>query len=228
MDICHECGGEYEKIGTHWSLGACEYPSFTDRQREIITGFVMSDASINRNGKNPHIQSNMITKEFLEWIDEEMGIFGKGVLFCRSAEECAKENRDRGFRPNADAKNYHDQYRWNSMRHPELHEFAAWYDSGKKVWPESVKFTPLSLKVFFCGDGYFRNDKHFKHISFGILNERDNKEKIEKLFECVGLSGTWDESESSCGYRLNNEQSQKAFEIMGDPLPGFEYKWPDE
>lgn len=230
---CEQCGNSYEYIGQHWTKSSCEHPSFTDRQREIITGFLMSDACISRFNKNPYIRSKMITKPFLEWVDEEMGVFGNGVEPGPTAEESAQKCRDTGFSPNAKAENYHDQYRWQSICHPELHEFAAWYDTGKKVWPDSVKLTPLSLKVFFCGDGCFNTGNKTGRIEFSLSNERKNKRKVEKLFNSVGISnGRWNEwsrkdGSINCTYVLNVEQSRKAWEIMGDPLPGFSYKWPE-
>jgi len=118
-DFCQQCGNEYQRIGTHWSHpnSSCSHPSFTDHQQEIITGLLMGDGSIDNSRKNPRIETQMISPNYLEYIADEFGVLGSEVSLAMTAAENAKAKRDSGFSPNANAENYSDVYRWCSMSH---------------------------------------------------------------------------------------------------------------
>jgi len=233
-DVCPQCGNEYQRVASHWGRGLCEWPSFTDHQREIITGLLMGDGTINRmNDTNPRLKCNMISPNYLKYIDDEFGVFGKGVSLKKTDKKSAKECRDRGFGPNAKAENYSNIYRWWSMCHPELEEFAEWYSTGKKVWPCDIELTPTVLKHWYCGDGDWHNSNSHNHIRISMSNEIKNTDKVDQMFEKVGLPSpcNYDISErkdgsKNCKAEFTVEQSKKLWEYMGEPLPDFEYKWP--
>lgn len=236
-DICPECGNEYDIVASHWSRGSCDHPSFTDHQKEIITGLLMGDGNLKINRDNPSLRCKMTSPNYLKYLDKQFGVFGKGVSLRTTAEEKAKLNRESGFSPNARAENYSNLYIWRSMSHPELREFEKWYDTGSKVWPDDIELTPTVLKHWYCGDGSY-NNKSNKYISISCANERGNKEKIEKMFNNVGFSvAYWHESTRynngyegtvSANIAFDVTTTKELFEYMGDPLPDFEYKWPDE
>lgn len=232
-DTCRQCGNEYTRIAGHWSASKeCDYRSFSQYQKELITGLLMGDGWIDRSGSNPTIRSEMITPEYLNYIDKKLDIFGNGVSLRMKAEESAKENRETGFSKNAKKENYSDIYEWHSMRHPELNEFEEWYSTGQKTWPEKVKLTPVVLKHWYCGDGNFDNSNSQRHITIYMSNELENKDKVTKMFENKNLpTPTYYTSKrgknySRCDARFTVQESQELFEYMGKPLPGFDYKWP--
>lgn len=232
---CYECGNEYKQIGIHWTTGLCEHPSFSERQREILTGLVMGDGHINRSSKNPHIVCEMIMKEYLEYISGIFGVLGGDVSLLMTAEENAKRSRDYGFSPDADPSNYSDVYRWSSMCHPELQEFADWYATGEKVWPADIELTPTVLKHWYCGDGHWHDSGSHNCIRISMSNEVDHTDKIDTLFETVGLPAPSNyniceriDGSRRCSAEWTVAQSKELWEYMGDPLPGFEYKWPEE
>lgn len=234
--ICEQCGNEYKEIAKHWSMSNCEWPSFTDQQREIITGLLMGDGSINRSkNRNPRLECSMISPNYLKYIDEKFDIFGKGTSLRQTAKESAESNRNRGFRTNAKAENYHDLYIWRSMAHPELQEFENWYSSNKKVWPKSIELTPVVLKHWYCGDGNWNNSSTNNYIAISMSNEKNNTGKVSKIFERVGLPApscyvTSERTDGSirCSAQFTVEQSKELWEYMGEPLPDFEYKWPEK
>lgn len=229
MDRCDQCGKEYKRVAQHWSTGSCDYPSFSTHQREIITGTLMSDACLNRSdSRNPQLKLSMITPQYLEFIDNEFGVFGNGVRHYRTAEELAEANRKNGFSPNAKSENYNDLYRWHSMTHPELDDFSSWYDSGSKVWPEDITLTPTVLKHLYCGDGHWSNTHGNNCIIISMHNECGNVKKINKMFKSSGLPSPSYTPDSNWKARFTVEESRELWEYMGSPLPGFEYKWPEE
>jgi len=228
-EVCQQCGKKYKEIGQHWvQSNSCSHPKFTTHQREIITGILMGDGCLDRGNKNPYLIVEMISPDYLSHIQQQFSSFGTGVKLLRTAKEGAKKNRNSGFHPNAREENYSDVYRWRSRSHPELHKFAEWYSTGKKVWPANIKLTPTVLKHWYCGDGSWDNSARNNRITIAMNNEVNNINKIEQMFENVGLPSpnNWDINTNSCKAVFSVEQSEELWEYMGKPLPDFEYKWP--
>jgi len=230
-DVCQQCGNKYQIIGTHWSMNSsCNHPSFTDHQKEIITGLLMGDGNICTVNKNPYIRAEMISPNYLEYISDQFGVLGGDVSLKMTAAESAKRNRDSRFDPNAKEQNYSDKYQWQSMSHPELQEFADWYSSGKKVWPAEIELTPTVLKHWYCGDGHWDNSGSRNSIQIAMANEVNNANKVDQMFRNVGLPApsNYNISENNCNAQFTVEQSKELWEYMGEPLPDFEYKWPQQ
>lgn len=201
----------------------------TDRHHEIIKGLLMSDGTIaHHNGESTALQVNMITKEFLEWLDSQFGILSLGVNLNQTAEESAREHRESGFNPGADSNNYSDIYSLTTRTVPDLTRYRTWYDETGKVWPENTVLTPMVLKMFFCGDGDkkvdHRDSNRKPHIRFRADNEIENKRKVIDMFSNVGFDVRW----TSQNLRVPVSESYKMWEYMGSPPPGFEYKWPND
>jgi len=228
--ICPECGEEFHKIGYHWSMGDCSYPSFSDYQKEVLTGLLMGDGCVNRSGNNPCVECNMISPDYLSYIDECFGVLGCGVSKGSTAQERAERDRSSGFNLNAKAENYSDIYRWNSVRHPEIKFFADWYLSGEKVWPSDIELTPPTLRHFYCGDGTWQNGSSHNRITIGMSNEVENTEKVSKIFRRSGLPepSNYNIGEKKCEAQFTVSQTQELFEYMEHSLPDFDYKFPDE
>jgi len=231
-DTCPQCGNEYQIIGTHWSKSSsCEHPSFNSHQNEIITGLLMGDGTINkgRDGSNPRLQVEMTSPKYLYHVNEQFGILGCSVQLSMTGEESAKKTRDSGFSPRAKPKNYDDLYVWRSRSHPELNNFIEWYETGRKVWPNSINLTPTVLKHWYCGDGSWNNTNSNNFIHISMWNEVENREKVNRMFENVGLPSpsNYNIHEKRCSAEFTVSQSKELWEYMGEPLPDFEYKWPD-
>jgi len=234
--ICPNCDNEYEHIGKHWyASSSCSYPKLTNYQNEVITGLLMGDGSVISEGgnSNSYITSCMITKEYLEYLNQEVfPIVGSNVRLEKTAKQQAKHHRDSGFRKNADAENYSDVYRWSSRNHPAFNEYRKWYSTGKKIFPNDIKMTPTVLKHWFVTDGNFNKGKYkLGRISIATSNET-SKDKLESYFDSTDIDDIyWKE------FKINERDvmhlcfsskiTEKVFDYMGSPLPGFQYKWPE-
>jgi len=216
------CGEEFSRIGTHWRFNPDHRPSISDEQKDIITGLLMGDGYIDTRHSNPYIVLNMISPKYLEYIDEIFGSLGKGVNLDKTAEECAELNG--GVK-----KNYSDLYTWRSCSHPELSNWSDWYVDGDKVWPEEIDLTPTVLKHWYAGDGHL--NKSHNGIELTVTNERGNKSKVQNYFKKSDLPvGGWYENPNRKETRIywNGEDRDILFDYMNEPLPGFEYKWPED
>lgn len=220
-----ECGGTYELIGRHWAANESHRPSLSEYQIDVATGVLMGDGTISRTSKNPSLKVKMITKEYLEYLDEIFGNLSTGVRKVQTAEEHVAEVRDSGFRPNASVEDYNDVYELSTRCHPDLKPLAAWYDSGKKVWPEDISLTPTVLTHLYCCDGHLANGDN---ITISMVNERGDKQKVAEYFSNVGLPqpSRWGEGENVCYAAWKKAESKRLFRYMNGPLPGFTYKFP--
>lgn len=192
----------------------------------------MGDGTLQRrNEGNPRIKVKMITEEYLKHLDDVFGVLSSGVRFATSGEENAERKQRDGHWPGSKKGNYNDLYEWHSRTHPSLKQFD-WYSSGEKIWPTEVELTPSVLKHWFVGDGHYHDAGTDNHISIAMNNEVDNREKVSRLFNKVGIpepdryrvadKGKFTE----CSAFFTVEDSKTLFEYMGEPLSGFEYKWP--
>jgi len=230
MSVCPNCGSEYKRVTQHWAMSDCSYPEFTDKQWEILTGLLMGDGCVtSEEGRNPRFMVNMITKEYLEWLDNQFGILSTGVRHQKTPEQSAEQSA-----LNINSNNCSDVYRWTTIRHPKLKELRDWYDSGKKVWPKS-KLSPTAIKHLYVSDGSYEKYGSSNHIRIHLSNELENREEVSKMFKESGYPiQKWriynrDNRKSNtkkASVDFSVDVSEKIWKDIGKPLPGFEYKWP--
>lgn len=229
--ICHDCGNEYQRIGQHWSLSSCQYPDLSVEQEEALVGLMMGDGTLAHSDKGtPRIQANMTNVEYLQYLDTLFPLLSSGVRQVNTAEENARRDKETGFNPSASADNYSDTYRWSTVTAETFDMFTDWYVSGEKVWPERA-FTPTSLKHLYCCDGYRHDSQSHDNITISMNNESDSTEKVEQMFVSADLPNpSWQvydkNGRTDVTARFTKSDSEHLWDYMGEPLPGFEYKWP--
>lgn len=226
---CPGCGQWYKRLSTHWSGSSCQHPSFTDYQKEIIIGMMMGDGSRGKtHDSNNVFQSQMMTKPFLEWVSKELGSHALPVRdFCYTPERSAEKHRESGFRPNANADDYHHRYEFRTRSHPFLNDFLnRWYVNKSEIYfPEDIKLTPTILNVWYCCDGGLQYPKSKGHITINNRNQLHRVSYFEDLFGDIGFNV----SVSSGQIRLSNAETPELLDYMGesptDVESGFQYKW---
>jgi hypothetical protein len=163
----------------------------------------------------------MINKRYLEWLSDYFGVLASGPWLQRSAEDAAKKNRDSGFSSISKAKNYSDIYTVRVRSHPELEQFAEWYSSGEKVWPQT-SVTPTAFKHLYVGDGTLL---HGRHVVVSTTNEWENRKKIERIFSKSVIPSPDRYNDAGQDIVWNKKKSERIFQLIGGPVPGFERKW---
>jgi len=205
---CKVCNETFERIGQHWNYYPHHSPVISTQQREIITGTLMGDAYIAVEGNNPRY---ILTNKKKEYIDHT-----RGKLGCIDSGTVQKDGDG--------------VYRWKTVTHWGLRNYLYWYEGGKKEFPNDITLTPTILKHWYACDGTRENRGG---VRIAMSNERRNKEKIEMYFSESGLPkpNYWLENKRSdyggwrCRACWNKEESSILLDWMGDPLPGYEYKW---
>jgi len=107
----------------------------------------------------------------------------------------------------------------------ELDKYRDWYSSGKKVWPEDIILYPETLKMLYVGDGTIvDNPGGSQYLKICLKNKHNNIDKINKMFNKIGVQPRWH------GYSVafTVPKSHYLWNYMGNPPPGFEYKWPNK
>lgn len=222
-DICPTCGNEYKNLSMHWNqFSSCNFPKLTDNQKDIVTGVLMGDGCVSRPGKNPLLSVVMINKDYLDHLDNVLGVYGKGVIKKMSASESAESNRNSGFRPNAKSENYSSIYSLNTRTSPEFEEFKNWYNTGEKVFPNTLKLNETIIKHWYVCDGTYANYGGKDRIEIAASNEIDRFDNIIRMFDNIGFEART----SGKTIYFSNSESKMLFNYMGKALPGFEYKWP--
>lgn len=227
MPICPNCDDEYDYIGVHWSK-KCGFPDLTRKQVEVCIGLLMGDGWITTtNGTNKHhrLQIASTSEMFLHHVAEILEPFTTGVKFYRSGEKVAEAASNAGMNANPEKTN--DQYIVHSRAHPKFDEMRSWYNSGQKRFPEDTELTQTILRYWYAGDGLLGwsngewSDAEYGHVEFAAQNEMDRPEFLMGMFRDLGFDPIMDEHK----LRLRCEDSKRLLEMMGDPVPGYEYKW---
>lgn len=212
MAECPECGQSFEALSKHWYYNEEHRPNLSSRQKDIITGLLMGDGSITRDGSNPRLVVDMCNEEFIKWLADE---FGELAINLQSWEPEREE--------------WNEVWRFQTRRLPELQRWAEWYGTDGKVFPPDVALTPLVLKMWYVSDGdrdYVPRGRDGLRIAMN--KERGNEEKIEAYFEDAGLPtpNSWDHHDGACRARWGGDDAEELWEYMGDAPEGFKYKWP--
>lgn len=195
--ICPECNIHYERLGRHWT-GDCQ-PTISPIVEDVIDGLVMGDASILSRDSTPYLQINM-KADSMPYL----------------------EHLDRGFGPLSAKVWCDDEAHLRTHAHPAFKQWAEWYKTGHKVFPDNLELSPLTAKHWYAGDGGLVSGHN--QIQFYTRNERERLDWLAELFENKGFE-TRTENCKNTSARVILKDGKGALDWMGDPLPAFHHKW---
>lgn len=224
-DVCHDCGLNYKHLSSHWRRSDCTVPELTGRQKEIITGLLMGDASacFGQTEGTVVVKMAMVTRPFIEWTNLELQPFGLGVYEGYSAEQSLERARRHNNPVISENPSYRDLYRVQTMELDIFSEWREWYGDGGKRYPESLELTPLITKCWYCCDGSMNTSRGRSRAvpEISCKNESDRPEFLKSLFRDVGF----EVSVHNGNIRLSQKCVEGFLDWLGDPMPGFEYKF---
>lgn len=230
MKVCNQCGNEFTYIGQHWRQSSdCHYPKLNERQIGLIEGCLLGDACINRykSGKKP-MKIEVITEEYLQYINKILGNISNGVKVCRTAEENSK--RSEYSDTVKTSENYKKTYVLTTVGHPEISKYSNWYNSGDKRPPESLSLTPESLKNWYVCDGSFNtpnsnygNKKRVTISAPKMISLGEGDVLLKSVEQATGANCSID---TSGRIVVSMKDNDRFFDFIGEPIDGFKYKWP--
>lgn len=201
---CPDCGELHTHLNYHWGRSDCEHPEISDYRWELLTGVLMGDGCVQKREHNdsPQYCVRMISKDFLEWLSEELGWLGHDPYW-------------------DEEKEHNDMYRLNVVAHPRFEEFYSWYDSGRKRFPSGLNLTQTIAKMWYVTDGGLKlNERGINAAYIACTNEKDRQEQIIQMFRDVGFDPVFRHEEIHL-----NKQTGRFLDWIGSPPPGFSYKW---
>lgn len=225
---CHSCGKEMVYLSKHWQgeKYECDYPTLTKRQKEIIKGLIMGDASLSFGNSLPYLQMNLTNEEFLVWLKDELWEIGGKYKLTQTAKEIAQMSRESGWSENCKESDCRDVYQFRTTIHPYFKKYEDWYAEGGKELPSNLSLTKLEAKMWYCCDGDLKtgmNDKYKPISRITSRSESDNPSKLLSSFEEHGFEPYWeDHSDKVC---FTVKETKEFLNWIGEAPPGFEYKW---
>lgn len=213
--LCPECDEEYDSLGTHFRYNESHRPSISGEQHEVVTGLLLGDGCLygrRDNGNKPFLTVTLSPEQAIDHLRE---IFG-----------CLSRNKQEVY---TDGRKYH---RFETRSHPELETYLDWYQPDK-IWPEDVELTPTAMKWLYVSDGTYDTSDGHRRVMIACAKEGEHTDKIERIFEQSGnpISRTYhyerDGRKDDYQLHFNASEAEQLFEYMGEPVPGFEYKWPN-
>ena len=217
---CRSCGEKFDCIATHWSLGSCTGPELSSYQKELVEGMLLGDGWLVDNEKNPQLRVAMTNKTFIEWLVEELGYIQTGNISVDDEE----------VKINGGGHRLKKIYVIQTHTLESLRKYKNWLDDIWTQGGQSLQITPLKLKLWYVSHGTInRQESGCNAVIYdgGVAGEG----QLEKVFDSIGIKFNRDtistRSVSSDRLRFTRPESQKLWDYMGDPLPGFEYKWPE-
>lgn len=214
-DECYNCGKEYEHLGMHWRRGSCPYPEISPRQHELIEGCLMGDGHLDFANKSPKLHVSNTNRKFLEWLEEELSELVSRIYLHGGAEKQSEVFKKHGM----GEWKCSDVYRLSTRTLPAFEQYEHWYREDGVRFPDDLTLSPISLKVWYCSDGTVRDDGT---IQIGSKNEMHRPGFLKSLFEPFGVEPTITQWNMS----FTIDESETLFNVMGEPVPGMEGKWP--
>lgn len=233
---CPNCDHVSPQLSKHWSGSECEYPQLTDYQEDVLTGILMSDGSINHPQENERSRFRVDMYEpsipYLQYLSEE--VFPVVTTKVRKGETAEKSANRESNTFSLVEENCSDMYYLSSRRMPCFDEYLDWYEDGHKYWPcEDIEMNSTIFKHLYVGDGSLRVKNEIPYISIAC------NDQSEIIGDVVDMFGDWigeptvvegmrkGDKENDTQIIFSKEQTSRIFERMDEPVPGFQYKWPE-
>lgn len=217
---------DYSNIGNHWRQ-SCGYPE--PEEVEVFDGLVMGDGTLKHSHKdskrlgNQSIEVVSINKEFIDHLYEDYFPFFTEPSVRRSAESSANESISSDVISSAKGSTFRTQYRIVSRAIPFFNKYDVWKTTGDKRWPDNIDFTPKRLRYLYAADGglSWNKDSLSARSQITSSNETKQMERLSKKLNSIGIDCSTYEDR----IMMKPSSTEKFLDYLGEPVPGFEYKW---
>lgn len=208
-----QCGRTFTTrsgLGRH--RGATDhYPRLSDTQHRIIEGLVIGDGTVFQSGSKTKLTAASTNRKFISYLDGMFPQFAPSI----------RRKALKGDRTPYGTRNY-DLYRISFGTHPEFAQYQEWYDDGKSSVLDDFELTPLNAAIWYGCDGSFNGTAPVYWsenlvTKMGVLRAAFNRRGFYPRFST--------DKRGAMEIAFHAHDAAEFFEWLGDPLPGFEYKW---
>jgi hypothetical protein len=220
---CTQCGSEYKSLGQHWSRSPnCSFPEISQKKKEIIQGLLIGDGSVEDRGASGRFSIELSNEEFIQWIDETLGILSLGYSLNNSAKGQKQRADDQGYLDVKEHHEFNDTYRLRTRAHTYFQDLRKWYDGGSKSVPENSELTPLKVKMWYVCDGSLvKSDKQRPHSR---IYTSKSEEEIQRLISLLD-EGDIEPKQYKGSIGFTADGTEQFLDWIGEPPAGMEYKW---
>jgi len=209
-NTCKSCGKDFKKISLHWASSDCRYPKLDKDTESVIKGLLAGDATIGKDGRLSVYTTNPI---FAEFIYRQLISIVPVTVSIRDADSNELMKRE--------------LFELTLPKHKFTKKLRDDWYNPKKI-PKNTVVDKLFTKYWYVCDGNL-NSKY----EASITTSSKNIEFVEKSFNQLPFEykikniGTTELSNND-RYRIyisSRENVEKFLNYLGEPVPGFEYKW---
>lgn len=187
----------------------------TETLIEITDGLLLGDGSLRAGVHSACFAMSLKSKDFTDWI--QLLLEAQGITCRRSFQN----------------RIYH---RLETLSYAELLEqYERWYQPKKTV-PWDVRITPLSVKLWYLGDGHLRKVPYEPtgSVTYNIelatccFSSSENENLVIRLAnEGVKAHVVIRSYNKYCDIKIGAKEVYTFVKFIGDcPAPDMEYKWP--
>lgn len=230
---CEQCGRLSAKLARHWREH-CSYPTLSAEQKEILQGLLLGDGSVGKANASiyPQYQVSVISNRFLEWLSSRFGQLAGDVSQRNTASEMVARDQESGWNPAAKTKNYHDYYEVMFRPHPYYQELRdSWYTEDGIFYPDDLTLSSTMMKAWYVSDGTLTWGDTVARPVIVNCTQSDRRDEIKAMIEQTGFDVTLQVQHRASGTKVKyavsgtNDKNESFLEWLGEPWPGYEYKW---
>lgn len=193
-----------------------------ERKKEILIGLLMGDATISKtvDGKRNNLEVEMANEQFLEWLSKQLGCLVSQFGQSRTVEQLAAKNRRHGHTVNEE--NISEEYIVSTVTTDFTTKLRdKWYPNGEKRFPDDLNLTPEITRMWYVCDGSLVKNEYAVIYANNEINRQDY---MESLFDDTPFNPSFNYTGGG-GLQFKKKETPEFLEWIGDPVPGYEYKW---
>lgn len=228
---CPLCDHQSESLGQHFRHSDHGYPDIPPHKKEMLTGHVMGDAAYCRGSKTGSLIWNMTNLEYMRWLKDELGWVCNSINLYRTSDESAQLNfleernfplDEEAYMLSSDPDDYKQVYQSYTVSHPWINKLDWLDDEGNKRFPETLRLTPLMVKVWYCDDGNLNWHETGRPVSkITATSQMNILESLANKFEDVVCRP----KVSKGMLKFNVDETEELLQWMGEAPSGMEYKF---
>lgn len=204
-----------ESVSMAMSTLDCEASFMDDKTLEWVDGFLLGDGSIDRRRKT--VIGNKFGSRFrIGSSQPEWAKYAMSGLFAYRPSEPKESNRT------THTKSPNPTWASSTLTHPDIvQQMNRWYPDDRKTVPDDVRITPISVLLWYLGDGSICSNDDSNYSAVRLATCSFLPEKIESILmvklTSVGIECVREKSKNDI--RIRTSSIGAFFDFIGRSSP---------